>query len=202
MLYWRSLVVGLIAALPMASLSWADVYVYKDQQGVLNFTNVPTHQGYRRIYNDKNSHLSGQPGSGDNYEDLIRSASDRHRIDPHLIRAVIRVESDFKSDARSNKGAMGLMQLMPDTARLHNVMDAYNPNDNVEGGVRHLRMLLDRFRGDLGLTLAAYNAGIGAVEKYRGIPPFLETKDYVRRVLHHYDVYRANGLQVLRQISR
>jgi soluble lytic murein transglycosylase-like protein len=93
---------------------------------------------------------------------------------------------------------MGLMQLMPDTARLHNVIDAYNPIDNIEGGVRHLKMLLDRFRGDLELSLAAYNAGIKAVEKFGGIPPFAETREYVRRVMQSYQSYRGNGLQLIR----
>ena len=91
------------------------------------------------------------------------------------------------------------MQLMPDTARLHNVSDAYNPGENVEGGVRHLRMLLDRYEGDLELSLAAYNAGSAAVEKHRGIPPFAETRDYVRRVLRFYDSYRG-GLQIVQPI--
>jgi soluble lytic murein transglycosylase-like protein len=80
---------------------------------------------------------------------------------------------------------------MPETARLHSVGDAYDPSENVEAGARHLRMLLDRYQGDLELSLAAYNAGSGAVEKYRGIPPFSETREYVRRVLRFYDAYRA-----------
>jgi soluble lytic murein transglycosylase-like protein len=89
---------------------------------------------------------------------------------------------------------MGLMQLMPDTARLHNVLNAYDPVDNIEGGVRHLRMLLERFQGDLRLSLAAYNAGSGAVEKFGGIPPYAETREYVRRVLRFYDVFRGGRL--------
>jgi soluble lytic murein transglycosylase-like protein len=92
--------------------------------------------------------------------------------------------------------------LMPDTARLHNVVDAYDPVENVEGGVRHLRMLLDRYQGNLELSLAAYNAGSGAVEKYRGIPPFAETKEYVRRVLRFYDSYRGEGFQVVNSVRQ
>jgi len=97
---------------------------------------------------------------------------------------------------------MGLMQLMPETARLHNVSDAYDPSENVEGGVRHLRMLLDRYQGDVELSLAAYNAGSAAVEKHGGIPPFVETRDYVRRVLRFYDSYRGIGWQEIRQVRQ
>ena len=179
----------------------ADVFVYKDKQGVLIFTNVPTHQGFRRVIRETNGNVA--PFSSTNgYEDLIQSVSERHQLDADLIRAAIRAESNFNSGARSNKGAMGLMQLMPDTARLHNVVDAYDPNDNVEGGVRHLKMLLGRYQGDLQLSLAAYNAGSQAVDRHGGIPPFVETREYVRRVLQYYDSYRGGGLRVLQQVQR
>jgi soluble lytic murein transglycosylase-like protein len=193
------LVIG-VAALPFGVM--ADVYVYKDRQGVLNFTNVPTHPGYRRVIKDNNGQSPSPVVSANSYEGLIQSASDRYRIDPDLIRAVIKAESNFNSIARSNKGAMGLMQLMPETARLHNVGDALDPSDNIEGGVRHLKLLLGRYQGDVELSLAAYNAGINAVEKYGGIPPFGETKDYIRRVLRYYDTYRGNGFQVIQQVQR
>jgi soluble lytic murein transglycosylase-like protein len=181
------------------SVGFTDVYVYKDKQGVLTFTNVPSHPGYRRVFRDSNGQLSGAGGSFNGYDDLIRSVSGRYSIDADLIRAVIKTESDFNSSARSNKGAMGLMQLMPETARLHDVVNAYDPVSNVEGGVRHLRLLLDRYQGNLELSLAAYNAGIKAVEKFGGIPPFAETKEYVRRVLQHYQAYRATGPQFVQQ---
>jgi soluble lytic murein transglycosylase-like protein len=182
----------------LTSYGAADVYVYKDKQGVLTFTNVPTHQGFRRVIREGYGGPSGLGSSTNSYEDLIRSASDRHSVDPDLIRAVIKVESDFDSSARSNKGAMGLMQLMPETARLHNVVDVYNPSSNIEGGVRHLKLLLGKYQGDLGLCLAAYNAGIKAVEKHGGIPPFAETREYVRRVLSYYQSYRGDALQASR----
>jgi soluble lytic murein transglycosylase-like protein len=174
----------------------ADVYAYKDRNGVITFTNVPTHGGFRRVLRDHSSRESPGPAFNPSYDSLIRSASGRYNIDAELVRAVIKTESDFNASARSRKGAMGLMQLMPETARLHNVMNAYNPEENVEAGVRHLRMLLDRYRGDLELSLAAYNAGSGAVEKHRGIPPFVETREYVRRVLSFYDSYRGQALQL------
>jgi soluble lytic murein transglycosylase-like protein len=189
-----SLLLTLFGALWLAPAAFTDVYVYKDKQGVLTFTNVPTHQGFRRVIRDGAPRFS----SSASYEDLIRSASDRHNVDADLIRAVIKVESDFDSSARSHKGATGLMQLMPETARLHNVLDLFDPGANIEGGVRHLKLLLGRYQGDLELSLAAYNAGIKAVEKHGGIPPFTETREYVRRVLGHYQAYRGDPLQVIR----
>jgi len=182
----------------------ADVYMYTDKDGVVNFTNAPTHSGYRRVLRDVSSSLNSGPvvtNSGGNYDEAIREVSGRYSLDADLIRAVIKVESDFNSNARSNKGAMGLMQLMPDTARLHNVGDAYDPEANIDGGVRHLKMLLGRYQGDVSLSLTAYNAGSGAVDKHGGIPPFAETRDYVKRVLQYWEQYRSRGWQALQQIQ-
>ena len=181
---------ALLGLLILPSVGLGDVYMYRDQNGVVNFTNVPSHGGYRRILREGGNVRAAVSVSGD-YDEVIRSASDRHSIDADLVRAVIKAESGFNSNARSSKGAMGLMQLMPDTARLYNVLNAYDPVDNVDGGVRHLRMLLERFQGDLRLSLAAYNAGSGAVEKFGGIPPYVETREYVRRVLRFYDAFRG-----------
>jgi soluble lytic murein transglycosylase-like protein len=184
-----------------SAMALADVYVHKDKDGVLTFTNVPNHSGFRRVFRESISPLSRQTYTS-NFDNFIISASARHSIDPDLIRAVIKTESDFNSNARSPKGAMGLMQLMPDTARQHNVLDAYDPLDNIEGGVRHLRLLLSRYRGNLELSLAAYNAGINAVERHGGIPPYAETRQYVRRVLGFYDGYRETGVQNVRQVQQ
>ncbi|HEX6438809.1 MAG TPA: lytic transglycosylase domain-containing protein [Candidatus Binatia bacterium] len=193
-----------LSAVPIAL---ADVYVHKDKDGVLTFTNVPNHSGFRRVIRESIAPLPRQTYTLKNFpaksfDDFIISASTRHSIDADLIRAVIKTESDFDANARSSKGAMGLMQLMPETARQHNVLDAYNPFDNIEGGVRHLRLLLSRYRGNLELSLAAYNAGINAVERHGGIPPYAETRQYVQRVLHFYDGYRENGVQNVLQAHR
>jgi soluble lytic murein transglycosylase-like protein len=193
----KSLFLFTLLALFLATPGLADVYVYKDKQGVLTFTNVPTHQGFRRVIREGNARFSSPGLSANSYEGLIRSASSRHNVDADLIRAVIKVESDFDSSARSHKGATGLMQLMPETGRLHNVEDLYDPSANIEGALRHLKLLLGKYQGDLELSLAAYNAGIKAVEKHGGIPPFAETRDYVRRVLRYYQTYRGDSLQVM-----
>lgn len=185
----------------VASTAIADVYAFKDKNGVVTFTNVPNHAGFRRVFRDAGRPATSNGVVDSDYDGYIRNASGRYNIDPDLIRAVIKAESDFKVSARSNKGAMGLMQLMPDTARLHNVSDAYNPGENVEGGARHLRMLLDRYQGDLELSLAAYNAGSAAVEKHGGIPPFPETREYIRRVLRFYDSYR-NALPSFQPVAQ
>jgi soluble lytic murein transglycosylase-like protein len=147
--------------IPLAPV-FGDVFVFKDANGVLTFTNVPNHAGYRRVFKESSGQAYLGSATPNSYEDLIRSIAGRHNLDTDLVRAVIRAESDFNSTARSQKGAMGLMQLMPETARLHNVVDAFDPSDNVEGGVRHLKMLLERYQGNLELSLAAYNAGLPA----------------------------------------
>jgi soluble lytic murein transglycosylase-like protein len=117
---------------------------------------------------------------------LIDAAAAKHGVDANLVRALIKVESNFNPRARSNKGAMGLMQLMPATARALKVSDPYDPAQNVEGGVRHLRGLMDDHNGDVELSLAAYNAGAGAVQRYNGVPPYKETRNYVRRITQMY----------------
>ena len=116
----------------------------------------------------------------------IDAAAKRHNIDANLVRAMIQVESNFNPRAVSRKGAMGLMQLMPSTARQLNVKNPFDPNQNVDGGVRHLKLLLDNYGGDVQLTLAAYNAGAGAVARNRGVPPYAETRDYVKRITRLY----------------
>ncbi len=130
-----------------------------------------------------------RPNSGvpeNPYGGLIRRIAQRHEIDPALVAAVVRQESGYKADAVSNAGAVGLMQLMPDTARSLGVDDPRDPRQNVEGGTRLLRGLIDRYSGRLDLALAAYNAGTAAVDRYHGIPPYAETRAYVNGILTTY----------------
>jgi soluble lytic murein transglycosylase-like protein len=127
--------------------------------------------------------------TGDPIREIALAASRRHSVDPALVMAVIDVESAFRPEAVSPKGAMGLMQLMPQTAANLGVAEPFDPNANIEGGVRHLRALLDRYQGDQRLALAAYNAGAAAVERHSGVPPYDETRTYVRRVLERRERY-------------
>jgi len=131
--------------------------------------------------------LQLSPGDHRAYSREIAEASARYDVPERLIRAVIRVESGFDHRAVSRKGARGLMQLMPETAALLGVRNAFDPSQNIQGGTRHLRALMDRFRYDLRLAVAASNAGEKAVMTFRGIPPYPETRDYVTRVLRFYD---------------
>jgi soluble lytic murein transglycosylase-like protein len=131
-----------------------------------------------------NSH--GHQASAEEIDQSIVMAAARHNLDPNLVRAVVKVESNFNSNAVSRTGAMGLMQLMPKTARELKVKNPFDPQQNVDAGVRHLKYLLENYNGDVNLTLAAYNAGEGAVRRSAGVPHFAETQDYVRKITHLY----------------
>ncbi len=126
-----------------------------------------------------------------NVEEIIETYANKYNIDGDFIKAIIKQESNFNSDATSKKGAMGLMQLMPKTAESLGVVDAYNPNQNIEGGVKYLRGLLDRFDNNNELALAAYNAGPTAVKKYGGVPPYKETQNYVNSIMSAYEQLKS-----------
>lgn len=166
-----------------------EIYYRIDGNGLPHFTNSPTTSQYRLLRPGawpSNGRLSGAA-----LAELIEAYAAEHSLDSTLIRAVIQVESNFNHRAISRKGAQGLMQLMPSTILRLSVGDAYDPHENIGAGVRHLRELVDLFQGDLTLALAAYNAGEKAVLRFRGVPPYQETRDYVTKVLSLYR--RARG---------
>lgn len=129
-----------------------------------------------------------------NIDELIETYSEKYGIDSDFIKAIIKQESGFNPNATSKKGAMGLMQLMPKTAQALGVIDAYNPGQNIEGGVKYLKSLLDKYGNNRELALAAYNAGPGAIKKYGGIPPYKETQNYVNKIMNTYNKVKEAGL--------
>jgi soluble lytic murein transglycosylase-like protein len=133
-----------------------------------------------------NANFRGPMASPGDIDSAIEAAAARHNVDPNLVRAVVKVESNFNPNAVSRKGAMGLMQLMPSTARQLKVRNPFDPEQNVDAGVRHLKQLLESYDGDIKLTLAAYNAGAGAVARSSGVPAYAETQNYVRRITNLY----------------
>lgn len=180
----------------------ADIYQYVDSNGVLHFTN--TGVGHKQkvfarerlrtaprdvetLEDDRPSVSSSPTIILTSYSDIINSACDKHGVDPALVHAIVKVESDFNVYAVSRKGAMGLMQLMPQTALEMDVRNSFNPTENIYGGVKYLRYLLDRYEGNLKLALAAYNSGETSVKRWGTVPPFRETQQYVRKVLKLYN---------------
>jgi soluble lytic murein transglycosylase-like protein len=192
-------VVGSLAfSVPTAK---AEIYQFIGRDGSISLTNVPSDSRYQKI--DVESSQFHATLSEQELEPVIRRHSSQQQLHPALIRAVIKAESGFDPRAVSRAGAIGLMQLMPQTAVRMDVRDMYDPDDNVGGGTKYLRQLLNRFHGNLPLALAAYNAGENAVERYQALPPFDETRQYVRKVLRYYRTFLVrDGVIMERPVSR
>jgi soluble lytic murein transglycosylase-like protein len=188
-------------AVLMAEPAWAVVYTFTDASGITHFTNVPSDPRYAgmarasfRVLAYKSVKTSsGYPTASDRYAPLVKKAAREHSLDQALLQAMIAAESGFDPHAVSPKGAVGLMQLMPETARRYGVRNLYDPAENIQGGAKYLRDLMQKFNNDLSLTLAAYNAGENAIIQYgHRIPPYRETLQYVPRVLTLYRQYQRN----------
>jgi soluble lytic murein transglycosylase len=181
-----ALVVLLGVVLPVE----ADIYRYIDGNGVMHFTNVPTSsiQNYKLFLKEKPQITNRY--STEKYDSLISDASERHGVSFPLLKAIIKAESDFDPHAVSQKGATGLMQIMPENFKPLGIRDPFDPWENINAGARYFKQMYDRFKGKLALSLAAYNAGPTAVDRYKTIPPYEETEEYVRRVLKYYYNYK------------
>jgi soluble lytic murein transglycosylase-like protein len=184
--------------LVLAPASRADIYRTEDGSGVISFTSRPINKGSELVARTKPSTAfqpvmprDTSPERFSRYDAHIRQAAALYQIPEELIRAVIKVESNFDPGALSPKNARGLMQMIPATAQRMMVTDVFDPRQNIFGGTRYLRVLANLFNGDLELTVAAYNAGEGAVMRHGGIPPFEETRNYVTQVLAYYRHYRS-----------
>ena len=174
-----------LAGLVLAADAGAQVYTRRNANGVVEATNIPDGGDFRLLYAGKGTliHSRGFRRSyNGEFDRHIEDAARHHLVSPDLVKAVIQVESEFDALAVSSKGAQGLMQLMPPTARRFGVSDPFDARQNIFGGVQFLRFLLDLFGGDVSLALAGYNAGENAVLRYRGIPPYRETRNYVQKV--------------------
>lgn len=198
----------LLAALLAPQPASADIYECRQPDGSLSYTNVrePGRRCRRVVQSSEQRRRRERPGrdrrrsqrntSRSRYTDYdahIREAAQLYQLPEAFIRAVIKIESDYSPRVVSHAGAMGLMQLMPRTAASMGVRDPFDPRQNILGGSRYLRILANMFNGDLVLTIAAYNAGEGAVMRYNGVPPYEETQRYVRRVLDRYYHYQRGG---------
>jgi hypothetical protein len=190
--------VSLLFLLFIASTASSDVYKYIDENGVICYTDAPFGKKTQKVlvFKDRkspavNSKTERSPGVRADYSHYVQKAAQKYEIEPELIHAVIRTESNGNYRAVSKKGAMGLMQLMPGTANDMNVGNPFNPEENIDGGTRYLRYLLEKFNGNVTLAVAAYNSGPTTVERYGNVPPIAETKQYVNRVFTLYNGKRS-----------
>lgn len=182
---YGSLLILLLYVLLFSFPARADIFTYIDGDGVIHFTNVPT-AGNCRVFIKENRGDLRRYSVPDLYDHFISAAAENHGVSFSLLKAVIKAESNFDSNAVSPKGAVGLMQIMPGNFQLLKVSDPYDPWENIMGGAEYLRYLLDTFDGELSLALAAYNAGPTRVQSCKGIPPIRETEEYVQRVMKYY----------------
>lgn len=174
-----------------ADLSRADIYRYVDPSGVIHFTNVPTNKRFTIFIREHDGAVATE--NFYRFDRIILRAADKYDVEFELIKAIIKVESDFNSLAVSSKGAMGLMQLMPGTAKELRVRHSFDPEENIDAGTRYFKSLLGYFKDNLSLALAAYNAGKDTVIKNnKRIPPYKETKEYVKKVLRYFSTYLRN----------
>jgi len=180
---WRGGLGVIISLLVLhATPALADIYVKQLPDGTRCYTNFPTGSGWA-LYIKEPAYKPSADCSRSDFDGLIRQIALSEGVDPQLIRGIVQVESQFNPRARSSKGAMGLMQLMPETAALMGIQDPWDPQENITAGTRYFSYLMKRYGGDIAKALAAYNAGPGAVDSYNGIPPYQETHEYVKNVL-------------------
>ncbi|MEJ2156890.1 MAG: lytic transglycosylase domain-containing protein [Desulfobacteraceae bacterium] len=188
---WTLKLIVIGVTLFVTSAAQADIYLYVDSQGVLHFTNTPTSSKYK-VYMPEPSKYRSALYNIKNYDDVISEAAARNGLSSSLLKAVIHVESYFNPRAVSKKGALGLMQIMPENLDKLNINDPFDPWENIMGGAFYFKTMLERFSGQVDLALAAYNAGPTAVEKYNDIPPYPETQRYVRKVMRAFRIYRKS----------
>lgn len=180
-----------VAACVAVPVLHADIYMYVDEEGVYNFTDTPPSESYKLFLKERKPKPPEKTNDhSKKYETYIREASRKHGISMPLLKAVMKVESDFNPKAVSKKGAKGLMQIMPQNYELLQIKDPFNPRESIMGGAQYLSQLLDRFDGNVKLALAAYNAGPQTVERSRAIPPIKETIDYVKKIMKYYALFK------------
>ena len=202
-----STIAAFVIVISVSASAHADAFMYRDSNGKIILTDKPRNDQQIAYFSPEDNRVIkgrkswGAPSKGPatvkkenkkyftRYNTLIKKAASKYKLDHNLVSAVVQVESQFNANAVSRSGAVGLMQLMPVTAKQLGVQDRYNPAQNIEGGTKYLRYLIERFKGDITLALAAYNSGPLNVEKYGKVPPFKETKRYINKI---FSIYKGN----------